>query len=263
MREALGSRDGVRASGRARPQETRETEDAGWRAEGVAEGTWLPPAVALLVRARTVDAVFAVAPDHRVVHWDSRMESLTGILAEEALGLPFYEALSGACEDGGSLDARAWSALRLAEDGRAVPGYEARIETRVGGGARWVGVSVLSVVCAEGTYLVHLVRDAQRARDTLEMARGLIRLSPGRGEAAPPFGESGRPDGPRPGLTPRQGEVLGMLAEGKGVKEIGRELYLSRATVRNHVRSLLQALGAHSQLEALARAREAGLLDHK
>ena len=218
----------------------------------------LPPIVELLAGARTADAIFAVAPDHRIVRWDSRMESLTGTLAEEAVGLPFYEALVGECEDGGSLGARAWSAMRLSEDGQPVPGFEARLETRMGG-ERWVGVSVLSVGSEEGVYLVHIVRDAQKAHDALEMARGLIRLAP-TGEAAG-SSQPARRSGEAPGLTPRQREVLGMLAEGKGVKEIQRELYLSQATVRNHVRSLLQALGAHSQLEAIAKARKVGLLD--
>ncbi|WP_053057944.1 GAF domain-containing protein [Rubrobacter aplysinae] len=61
-------------------------------------------------------------------------------------------------------------------------------------------------------------------------------------------------------LTTRQTEILTLLAEGNGVNEISQRLYLSRATVRNHVRALLQALGAHSQLEAVARARKFGLI---
>lgn len=51
-----------------------------------------------------------------------------------------------------------------------------------------------------------------------------------------------------------------MLSQGKSAADIGRELYLSEKTVRNHISALLQALAAHSQLEALARAREVGLL---
>jgi DNA-binding NarL/FixJ family response regulator len=51
-----------------------------------------------------------------------------------------------------------------------------------------------------------------------------------------------------------------MLSEGKSAKEIGSELYLSEATVRNHIRAMFQALGAHSQLDALAKARELGIL---
>jgi GAF domain-containing protein len=63
-----------------------------------------------------------------------------------------------------------------------------------------------------------------------------------------------------PQITPRQTEVLKMLSSGRSTREISRELYLSEATVRNHIRGLLQAFGAHSQLEVLARARESGVL---
>jgi len=45
-----------------------------------------------------------------------------------------------------------------------------------------------------------------------------------------------------------------------GERAFHYQLYLSEATVRNHVRSLLQALGAHSQLEVLAKAREMVIL---
>jgi DNA-binding NarL/FixJ family response regulator len=54
--------------------------------------------------------------------------------------------------------------------------------------------------------------------------------------------------------------VLKLLSEGNSAKEIGSELYLSEATVRNHIRAMFQVLGAHSQLDALAKARESGLL---
>jgi hypothetical protein len=58
-------------------------------------------------------------------------------------------------------------------------------------------------------------------------------------------------------------EVLQLLSSGHSTREIGRKLYLSEATVRNHIRGLLQAFGAHSQLEVLARAREACFPDGK
>jgi len=86
------------------------------------------------------------------------------------------------------------------------------------------------------------------------MARDVVRLS-----SAVRVGARRKEEAPV--LTPRQAEVLALLAGGRSAREIGRELYLSQATVRNHIRALLVALGAHSQLEALARAREVGLLD--
>lgn len=56
-------------------------------------------------------------------------------------------------------------------------------------------------------------------------------------------------------LTPRQAEVLAMLERGRSTRQIAAELHLSPETVRNHVRHVLRALGVHSRLEAVARAR--------
>lgn len=56
-------------------------------------------------------------------------------------------------------------------------------------------------------------------------------------------------------LTPRQSEVLRLLEHGRSTQQIANELHLSRETVRNHIRHILQALGVHSRLEAVAVAR--------
>ena len=65
------------------------------------------------------------------------------------------------------------------------------------------------------------------------------------------------PIAPPPHLTPRQVEVLRLLEQGHSTKQIAAELHLSTETVRNHIRRLLQALGVHSRLEAVAAARAA------
>jgi DNA-binding NarL/FixJ family response regulator len=142
--------------------------------------------------------------------------------------------------------------MHLAQAHRPVSSFEMRIRTR-SGDKRWVSVSNLTIETQEGPYLVHLLRDSQGTHDALQMARGLIQLSSKKEAPAPSRRNV-------PALTPRQLEVLKLLSEGESVREIGKELYLSEATIRNHVRSLLQALGAHSQLEVLAKAREMGIL---
>jgi PAS domain S-box-containing protein len=58
-----------------------------------------------------------------------------------------------------------------------------------------------------------------------------------------------------PALTPRQAEVLHLLERGRSTKQIAEELRLSPETVRNHIRHVFRALGAHSRLEAVAIAR--------
>ena len=63
------------------------------------------------------------------------------------------------------------------------------------------------------------------------------------------------PGTPHPDLTPRQTEVLRLLEHGRSTRQIADELHVTTATVRNHVRNLLRALGAHSRIEAVAVAR--------
>ena len=59
-------------------------------------------------------------------------------------------------------------------------------------------------------------------------------------------------------LTPRERELLDMLSDGRPAAAIADFWYVSLATVRSHIRSLLSKLDVHSQLEAVAKAREAG-----
>lgn len=75
-----------------------------------------------------------------------------------------------------------------------------------------------------------------------------------------PQRESQAPPSPHPQLTPRQNEVLHLLAHGRSTEQIADELHLSRETVRNHVRRMLTNLDAHSRIEALAVAHREGLL---
>ncbi|HEY2218548.1 MAG TPA: LuxR C-terminal-related transcriptional regulator, partial [Gaiellaceae bacterium] len=60
---------------------------------------------------------------------------------------------------------------------------------------------------------------------------------------------------PLPHLTPRQVEVLHLLERGHSTMQIADELHLSPETVRNHIRRLMRALGAHSRIEAVFLAR--------
>lgn len=58
-------------------------------------------------------------------------------------------------------------------------------------------------------------------------------------------------------LTPREENVLAGLMEGKPAETIAAESFVSMATVRSQIRTLLQKLGVNSQLAAVAMARRA------
>lgn len=59
-------------------------------------------------------------------------------------------------------------------------------------------------------------------------------------------------------LTPRETDVLLQLLHGKRVREVAAEAFVSEATVRTQVKSILAKLGVNSQLAAVALARDAG-----
>ena len=60
-------------------------------------------------------------------------------------------------------------------------------------------------------------------------------------------------------LTPRENEILALLAEGQSNKVIARNLGISDGTVKLHVKSILRKLGIHSRVEAGVIAVEQGL----
>jgi len=68
-----------------------------------------------------------------------------------------------------------------------------------------------------------------------------------------------RRDG-REALSPRQLHILKLLDEGLRAREIALHLRVSETTVRNHIHAVLERLGCHSQLEAVAKARRLGII---
>lgn len=76
------------------------------------------------------------------------------------------------------------------------------------------------------------------------------------------FGEEPLDDGaaPRPALSPREAEVLALLAEGAPNKVIARRLNISVHTAKFHVAAILIKLGAANRTDAIAIAMRQGLV---
>ena len=67
-----------------------------------------------------------------------------------------------------------------------------------------------------------------------------------------------RPTGPQ--LSPREREVLELLAEGLGVAAIARKLYISESTAKTHISKIYDKLGAANRAQAIMQAIRAGLI---
>ena len=101
----------------------------------------------------------------------------------------------------------------------------------------------------------HEVASRLGARPLLEELRPLLRHGAGRASI--------RDTATRPGehLTPREREILSLVALGRSNKQIGTQLFISAKTASVHVSNIMAKLGATGRGEAVAVARQRGLLD--
>ncbi|MEV7085487.1 response regulator transcription factor [Streptomyces sp. NPDC093085] len=106
----------------------------------------------------------------------------------------------------------------------------------------------------KGTDLVAAVRVVAAGRSMLDPATTARLMSSLRGEEAD---EPREPDA-LSGLSPREAEILGLIGEGLTNRQIGRRLYLSEKTVKNHISRLLAKLGVERRIQAAVLATQAG-----
>jgi DNA-binding NarL/FixJ family response regulator len=92
-------------------------------------------------------------------------------------------------------------------------------------------------------------RMARKAREATESAGQPAAARPREGEAPDPEA-----------LTPRELEVLGLLAQGKSNPQIARDLVISRATAKTHVERIIRKLEVSDRTQAVLRAIELGLV---
>jgi len=180
---------------------------------------------------RSGDALFAFGADLTIVSWNQGAEELTGVSTDEAVGRHCWEVLGGRDEHGNLVCHPGCSTARLAREGWPVPCQGLLIKVR--DGKRPVEVSTVAVDEGNRPLFLHVM---------------VPRREPPSPCAVPVL------------LTPRQQQVLRLLADGVPAKVVAERLGLAEATVRNHVRAILAALGTHSQLEAIAKARRLQLI---
>ena len=106
----------------------------------------------------------------------------------------------------------------------------------------------------------YLLKDTQAAelRKAIKAAAaGQVQLSPQ--ASAHLLGAIRTPELPEP-LTPREMDVLRLLAQGQSNKEIARALDLVEETVKSHVRHILAKLGVQSRTQAVLAAIRLGIV---
>jgi len=111
-------------------------------------------------------------------------------------------------------------------------------------------------------YLLKGAQGDETLRAIRAVANGEVIFSPGVAEQMMAYfarGMETTPEAPFPDLTPRECEVLELLAQGLTNTAIAEKLVLSPKTVRNQVSNIFSKLQVATRSEAVIKAREAGL----
>ncbi len=201
--------------------------------------------------ARTADGVMVVDRRQRIVLWNEGARAILGHDPGAVLGRPCYEVVGGTDGDGCGVCRKRCLAVSTAASGGLVPTRDLEVRSRQG---RPVWLNVTTVVLPsrwhELSLLVHVFRDVSSARQrSTQRERTLRKLA--LDGAAVPAASSGSPGPEIEELTPRESEILALLARASSTRQIARRLEISPVTVRTHVQRILAKLGVHSRLEAV------------
>lgn len=119
----------------------------------------------------------------------------------------------------------------------------------------------LVVQCSQAGAQGYLLKDAENLRlreQILTVVQGHTALDPRAADVLTSFVR--QHESPPEMLTPRQLEVLRLIAQGMTNKEVGSRLHLSEHTVKGYVKEILAKLDVRNRVEAVLRAKERGLI---
>jgi DNA-binding CsgD family transcriptional regulator len=206
------------------------------------------------VVASTADAAFATDEDGRIIIFNKAAERLLGRNAAAVLGKPCHEVLCGTDVFGNRFCGTSCTLVEMVRRREPIRHFELDI-TGAGGRRIRASFSILTVPGSKPSRfsLVHIFQPVGRGREADELIRRILETSPA--PLLPPLPGSAAPPAPAPAaLTAREIEVLRMLSDGVSTEKIAGSLFISVATVRNHVQHILGKLEVHSKLEAVSLA---------
>ncbi len=211
----------------------------------------------LEIIAATADPSFATDEGGRVVIWNPAVERLLGYRAQDVLGRSCHEVICGRDIFGNRFCVELCTIMSMVQRGEGIR----RFELDVRKSSSEVFRASITIVVIPGPResqftIVHIILPLEG--DSARSAVPVVGPEPGLSIPIPDEGESlTEPVSP---LTARELEVLRLMAKGTSTREIADALFISIATVRNHVQHILSKLDAHSKLEAVALALQNRLI---
>lgn len=220
------------------------------------------PSDILELLSEASDGAYAVDMNQRIIFWNRSAERILGHKAEEVLGQRCYWVLGGRSEEEVPVCASDCAAVLWARLGKVAPSHTFLTRAR-DGKSMWLSITHVLLPSArpELSTLVHIFHEVTQEVEAKRLVQHLSSmLSRGAEVLVPVTIAAPEAHDGVDNLSPRELEVLRLLARGLGTKSIAAELSLSAITVRNHIQRILTKLDVHTRLEAVAAASRRGLL---
>ncbi len=209
--------------------------------------------------SRSGEAVFAIDSSDRVVLWNKKCEELLGKPAKSVLGKRCDEVIGGRDAQGNIYCYRNCPVAYQAREKTSEPvaRFPLTIETSKGK-PREFEMSMFAIPSYHPalSIVVHVVREWRKKKKFSALEKGLETETSTREPLWPMSTREGEPVT----LTGREKEILRHLAQGESAAEIGKSLFISAVTVRNHIQAILRKLDVHSKLEAVVFAFQHSLV---
>lgn len=222
----------------------------------------------LKLMPRTADGMFVIDLNGKIIVWNLAASKILGYRAEEVIGKPCYEILSGRDSFGNSFCFSKCSVMTMAKQNQLIQNYDTQVITKKTRKI-WLNTSILLIQNKAGTdpLIVHLFRPIA-SPDRVKCGTIEARLNP---EPCTSLllPEEKQPSPPslsaplslkHPVLTQRETEVFVLMSRCLVAKEIASKLKISTNTARSHIQNILKKLKVHSKLEAVLVAEKQGLL---
>jgi DNA-binding NarL/FixJ family response regulator len=145
---------------------------------------------------------------------------------------------------------------------QVVPTHDLQVHTRTGR-TLWVSVSTIIVPSQwrDLCLLIHLFRDVSGQKATERFVQQIIDTAQELAQSLETRqSQDSRGALSATDLTAREREVLSLLAAGTATQDVATQLFISPATVRNHIHNILAKLGVQSRLEAVVLALKQALI---
>ena len=208
----------------------------------------------------TGDAAYALDQNGFIVAWNKAATDFFGLEKESAIGQACHKITQG-IDDCGRSCSSSCTILKCASNHQPLKSYD--IQFKVKDKQQWCNVSVLIVGDFKSTkpYTVHIIRlaDMQKRFELLIRDFVVNETSLPKVNVSEILVNKNSPSRATD-LTKREIEILTHLAKGKTTAAIAEQLFISRTTANNHIQHIMKKLSAHSRLEAVRRAEQAGLI---